>query len=176
MGIILDVLNEERVPAAFFILKNLIYKNEELVIRMSDEGHLVCNHTASHKNLTCSSDVEIEKEVTELENIYTRCTGRIMAKYFRFPEGKYSIRSLKAIKDLGYKTVFWSFAYEDWDNNNQPSEEYAIKKILDNTHDGAVILLHPNSKTNAKILPELIAQWRNLGYEFGTLDDLVASN
>lgn len=170
---ILDTLKEEGVPAAFFILKNLILKNEDLVIRMADEGHLVCNHTANHKDLTVLSNEEIENEIYKLENIYTATTGKILSKYFRFPEGKYSKRAISVINSLGYKTVFWSFAYEDWDNQNQPSEEYAINKILSNTHDGAVILLHPNSKTNADILPELISKWKEMGYEFCTLDELT---
>ena len=95
-----------------------------------------------------------------------------MKKYFRFPEGKYSEDSLKIISELGYSTFFWSFAYEDWDNSKQPSREYAKKKILSNTHNRAVILLHPTSKTNADILPELISEWRCMGYEFGTLDEI----
>jgi len=172
---ILDTLREENVPAAFFILKNLIYKNKELVSRMANEGHLVCNHTASHKDLTQSTKEEIEKEIYRLEEIYTKETGNIMSKYFRFPEGKYSAEALKNISDLGYKTVFWSFAYEDWDNNNQPSEQYAIKKIIENTHCGAIILLHPNSKTNKNILPTLIKLWKSQGYQFGTLDELTAN-
>ena len=97
-----------------------------------------------------------------------------MSKYFRFPEGKYSTEALKCINELGYKTIFWSFGYDDWDNSRQPSEAAAIKKILDNTHNGAVILLHPTSETNAKILPVLIARWREMGYSFGTLDMLVS--
>lgn len=170
---ILDTLKEENVPAAFFILKNLIYKNSDIVERMANEGHLVCNHTASHKNITACSKEEIEKEIYGLEQIYTKTTGKIMNKYFRFPEGRYSTQSIKIINELGYKTVFWSFAYEDWDNSEQPSEDYAIKKIMDNTHDGAVILLHPTSSTNAKILSKLIKIWREQGYEFATLDDLT---
>lgn len=173
---ILDTLKSENVPAAFFILKNLIYKDADLVCRMAEEGHLVCNHTATHKNLTKSNKEEVENELCALENIYTKQTGRLMSKYFRFPEGKYSLDCIKHVNELGYKTVFWSFAYEDWDNCNQPSENYAIKKIMDNTHNGAVLLLHPNSKTNATILPELIRLWKAQGYEFCSLNDLVEFN
>jgi peptidoglycan-N-acetylmuramic acid deacetylase len=109
--------------------------------------------------------------IDAFEVLYKEKTGREMDKYFRFPEGKYSESALKCIKNMGYKTMFWSFGYEDWDNNRQPSYDYAIKKILSNTHNGAIILLHPNSSTNAKILPELISAWRKMGYEFGTLHD-----
>lgn len=170
---ILDVLKAENVPAAFFILDNLILKNEDLVVRMADDGHLVCNHTKNHQNLSSCSADEIEKNLTDLEKIYEERTGKTLDKFFRFPEGKFSESALKAVSDMGYKTIFWSFAYDDWDNGRQPNGKAAIKKILANAHDGAVILLHPTSKTNADILPELISAWRQQGYSFGTLYDLT---
>lgn len=169
---ILNVLKEENVPAAFFLLDNIILKNTDLVIRMSDEGHLVCNHTKNHKNLSSASDNEIERNLLALEKIYEEKTGRQIAKYFRFPEGAYSVEALKTISGLGYKTIFWSFAYDDWDNSRQPDPKRAIKKILDNTHNGAVMLFHPTSSTNAEIFPTLIKEWKSMGYTFGTLDDL----
>lgn len=170
---ILDTLRDESVPAAFFLLDNIIIKNTDLVKRMAEEGHLVCNHTKNHKDLTKCTRNEIEENVKALEDIYRSSTGLEMAKYFRFPEGKYSESALKCVSDMGYKTVFWSFAYADWDNNRQPDEDAAIKKIIENTHNGAVILLHPTSSTNAKILKTVIAKWREMGYSFGTLDDLT---
>ena len=169
---ILNVLNDKEVPAAFFLLDNIIIKNCDLVMRMADEGHLVCNHTKNHKNLSLASREEIERNLTALEKIYEEKCDRVLAKYFRFPEGSYSLDALDVIQSLGYKTVFWSFAYDDWDDTRQPSKEKAIKKILENTHEGAIILLHPTSKTNAEILPILIDKWREMGYSFGTLDEL----
>ena len=173
---ILDVLKAENVPAAFFILDNLIVKNTDLVIRMANEGHLVCNHTKRHKNLSGATEDEIIKDLTALEELYKEKTGREMDKYFRFPEGKYSEFAIKCNKNMGYKTMFWSFAYEDWDNQKQPSKEYAMKKILSNTHNGAIILLHPNSSTNAEIMKDLIYSWREMGYEFGNLHDFDSLN
>lgn len=170
---ILDILKEERVCAAFFLLDNIILKNTDLVLRMSEEGHLVCNHTKNHKNLSSASSEEIKRNLLALEKIYEEKTGREMSKYFRFPEGKYSINALKTVQELGYKTVFWSFAYDDWDSERQPSREKATKKILENTHNGAVMLFHPTSQTNADILPFLIKEWKNMGYSFGTLDQLT---
>ncbi len=170
---ILDVLKTEQIPAAFFVLDHLILENTDLVIRMTDEGHLVCNHTKRHKNLSNSDKEEIADDLSALEKIYRDKTKKEMTKYFRFPEGKYSESAMRCVSELGYKTIFWSFAYEDWDNSKQPSKEYALNKILSNTHNGAVILLHPTSKTNADILPELISKWREMGYEFGTLDELT---
>ena len=170
---ILNVLRDKKVSAAFFLLDNIILKNPELVSRMANEGHLVCNHTKNHKNISQMSFEEIERNLTDLEKIYEQKTGQKMSKYFRFPEGKYSEYALDCVKKLGYKTVFWSLAYDDWDNERQPNAEYAIKKLVSNTHNGAVILLHPTSRTNALIMGRLIDKWRSMGYEFGTLDQLT---
>lgn len=169
---ILDVLKKENVPAAFFILDNLIYKNPDLVMRMANEGHLVCNHTRKHKNLCNSSREEIELELNALETLCKERTGVEMAKCFRFPEGKYSLEALSSLNDLGYKTFFWSFGYDDWDNSRQPDFEKSKKKILANTHNGEIILLHPTSSTNAEIMSDLIKAWREMGYTFGTLDKI----
>ena len=170
---ILNTLKEEKVNAAFFLLDNIIIKNTDLVLRMKNEGHLVCNHTKNHKDLTKLNDSEIIKNVTDLEKIYEQKTGEQLSKYFRFPEGRYNENSLKCINSLGYKTIFWSFGYDDWDDSRQPSCDKAIKKILNNTHNGAVILLHPTSSTNAQILGTLIKAWREMGYRFGSLDELT---
>ncbi len=169
---ILDVLNEKNVSAAFFILDNIILKNPDLVTRMSKEGHLVCNHTKNHINICNMSKEEISKNLSDLEILYEEVAQQKMAKYFRFPEGRYSEKSLAAVNELGYKTIFWSFAYDDWDNARQTNPEKAFNKIKQNTHNGAIILLHPNSRVNAQIMPRLIDEWRNQGYTFGTLDQL----
>ena len=139
---------------------------------MKNEGHLVCNHTKKHKDISEMSRENIKEDLSSLEEICKQKTGVEMSKFFRFPEGKYSLYALKTVEDLGYKTIFWSFAYEDWDNSAQISPEKAKKKILDNTHNGAIILLHPTSSTNAQILDELIKEWKCRGYSFGTLEDL----
>ena len=169
---ILDVLKEEAVPAAFFVLDNIILKNENLVTRMADEGHLVCNHTKNHKNLSFASKEKIAEDLAALENIYYEKTGREMSRFFRFPEGKYSLDAIKKVYELGYTTVFWSFGYEDWDNSKQMPPSKAINKIISNTPDGEIILLHPTSATNAEIMRSLISKWREMGYEFGRLDEL----
>ena len=140
---------------------------------MIEEGHTVCNHTKNHKNLSFASKEEIKNNLSALETLYEEKTGEKMKKYFRFPEGKYSESSLKFVSELGYKTFFWSFAYEDWNNSKQMPPEKAMKKILDNTHNGAIFLFHPTSDTNVKILEALIKEWKSEGYRFGTLDELV---
>ncbi len=170
---ILDILKSEKVTAAFFILDNIILKNTDLVTRMREEGHLICNHTKNHKNLTNSTNEEIYENLKALEDIYYEKTGYHLDKFFRFPEGKYSETSLKCVQSLGYKTIFWSFAYDDWDDSRQPNCDKAIRKIMKNTHNGAVILLHPTSETNKAILPTVIKKWKEDGYKFGNLYNLV---
>ena len=170
---ILDTLKEKNVPGAFFILSHFLTANPDLVERMLDEGHLVCNHTAHHHNMARANDDEMRRELSDLETLFREKTGRELAKYYRPPEGTFNWDNLRVAKELGYATVFWSFAYADWANDKQPSPEYAHKKILDNLHPGAVLLLHPTSKTNATILPGLIDELRAEGYRFGTLDELT---
>lgn len=173
---ILNVMKKENISAAFFLLDNIILKNPELVTRMVNEGHTVCNHTKNHKNLCDSSKTEIANDLKSLENLFESTTGLTMQKFFRFPEGKYSEQALKFVSELGYKTVFWSFAYDDWDNSRQMDKNKAFKKIIENTHNGAVILLHPTSSVNASIMPQLIKEWKSMGYRFGTLDELASKN
>ena len=172
---ILDVMKEKDVTGAFFVLENIILKNPELIARMAEEGHLVCNHTATHvDNTKLNSFDEFKVELERLEAVYKDTTGKELSKYYRPPEGRFNRRTLEWASQLGYKTVFWSFAYADWDNGKQMSADSAKKKILDNVHNGAVILLHPTSKTNADIIGDVIDELRSQGYEFGTLDGLTA--
>lgn len=170
---IVDVLNEENVKATFFILDNMILKNERLVRKMIDSNHLVANHTMKHKDMTKFTSIEdFEKELTSLEDLYEKTYGEKMKKIYRPPEGKINEENLKWAKELGYKTVMWSFAYADWDNNKQPSEEFAMKKILENLHNGEVMLLHPTSRTNADIMKKLVNTLKDMGYRFATVDEL----
>lgn len=169
---ILDVLQDKNVSAAFFILSNLIIKEPELVKRMAADGHLVCNHTSKHKDMTTLSDEEMMADLGRVETLCKERTGVSMAKIFRFPEGRYSEEKLALLRDMGYRTVFWSAAHADWDNAHQPSADAALKKLKEQTHPGAVFLLHPTSATNAAILSELIDYWRNDGYTFGRIDEI----
>ncbi len=173
---ILDVLAKHHATGAFFVLDHLVRSNTDLVCRMADEGHLVCNHTAHHKNMTTLSDEEFQKELAALETLYREKTGKELARFYRPPEGKFCERNLVCAESLGYTTVFWSLAYADWDNQKQPAPDYAKKLLFDNTHNGAVILLHPTSKTNADILDELLTEWEAQGYRFGSLTELVGAN
>ncbi|MBQ9748237.1 MAG: polysaccharide deacetylase family protein [Clostridia bacterium] len=170
---ILDTLKKHGVQGAFFILENLVTRDTALVRRMAEEGHLVCNHTARHKDMTAITPEEIAREIHTLEEVYREKTGCELARFFRPPEGKFSEESMRAVQELGYTTVFWSLAYADWDNAKQPSADYAKRLLTENLHDGAILLLHPTSKTNADILDELITAWKAEGYRFGSLTELV---
>lgn len=171
---ILDVLKKHEVPAAFFILDNLIYRNTDLVKRMANEGHIVANHTKNHPDMTKIEDKDkFAKQLSDLSDLYKEKIGLEMPKYYRPPEGRFSEQNLKYASELGYKTIFWSFAYADWDNNNQINPDKALKKVLDHTHNGEVMLLHPTSSTNAAIIDELISKLKEDGYRFGTLDELT---
>ena len=170
---ILDTLKEENVPAAFFIVKPYIKQEPEIVKRMVEEGHLVCNHSSHHPSMASIKDPEKFKiEFTEVEDEYKSLIGNDMPKFFRPPMGKYSENSLKQTKDLGYKTIFWSFAYKDWLVDNQPEENAAMKKIVEGAHPGAIILLHSVSNTNTKILKNIIKELKSQGYEFKSLKEI----
>ena len=168
-----DILNEENVKGAFFILDNLILKNQDLVKKMIESGHTVANHTLKHKDMTkVTTKEEFASELLALEDLYKKTYGVNMPKYYRPPEGKFNENNLKWAKELGYKTVMWSFAYADWDNGKQPNNEYAFNKIINNVHNGEVMLLHPTSKTNVEILREVIKELKAQEFRFGTLDEL----
>ena len=170
---ILDTLQKHQVPAAFFLVGNYIEKNADLVRRMASEGHIVGNHTMHHPDMSKLSDkASFSKELTDLEELFRETTGQEMPKYYRPPQGIYSEENLKMAKELGYKTVFWSLAYVDWNNDAQPTAQTAFGKLLPRTHNGAVVLLHSTSKTNAEILDELLTRWKDMGYRFGTLEEL----
>ena len=171
---ILDTLKTHQVPAAFFLVGNYLEQNPDLVRRMAAEGHIVGNHTMHHPDMSRIADeASFRKELEDLEALYKQVTGEEMKKYYRPPQGTYSEENLEMAKKLGYRTVFWSLAYVDWNNDNQPTSEYAFSKLLPRTHNGAVILLHSTSTTNAQILDELLTKWKEQGYRFGTLEELT---
>ena len=172
---ILDTLKEQQVPAAFFLVGNYIRQSPDLVRRMVAEGHTVGNHTMHHYDMSRLSDkAAFSKELTDLEALYKETVGQELPKYYRPPQGIYSEENLKMAQELGYKTLFWSLAYVDWNNDAQPTREAAFAKLLPRTHNGAVVLLHSTSKTNAEILGELIDKWKEAGYRFGTLEELFS--
>lgn len=173
---ILDTLQKHNVKAAFFLVGNYIEKNADLVRRMAEEGHTVGNHTMHHYDMSkISEKATFAKELQDLEALYKDTTGRDMPKYYRPPQGIYSEENLRMAQELGYRTVFWSLAYVDWNNDSQPTREQAFAKLLPRTHPGAVVLLHSTSRTNAEILDELLTKWEEEGYRFASVEELFAS-
>jgi len=172
-GQILDILKEYKVPAAFFVVKPYITKEPELIKRMVAEGHIVGNHSVHHPSMAQIHDKEkFVAELKGVEDAYKELVGEDMPKFFRPPMGKYSKESLQSTKDLGYKTIFWSFAYKDWLVNNQPAESHAIQKIGKGAHPGSIMLLHAVSKTNTNVLATVIKTLQEEGYEFKSLNEL----
>ena len=173
----LDALNKNRVKGAFFILDHIVTNNTDLLREIVETGHIVANHTLKHKNMCQIKNFDDYKnEIVGLSEKFEEMTGYKMAKYYRPPKGEFTKQNLEYNKKLGYKTIFWSLAYKDWDNDSQPNPQESIQRILKRTHNGAVVLLHPTSKTNADILDTLIKEWLKRGYRFGTLDELTGNN
>jgi len=171
---ILDTLKKHEVPAAFFLVGTYIRDNPELVKRMVEEGHIVANHTMKHPDMTkLTEKAAFEKELSQVEEHYRTITGQEMPKFYRPPSGTYNEANLKLAQELGYKTIFWSSAYKDWDNNNQPSKEEAFSKLIPRTHPGGVILLHNTAKINSIILDELLTRYKDMGYKLECLNHLT---
>lgn len=167
---ILEVLKQNGVTATFFITGHYLNSQPELVQKMIENGNIVGNHTVNHKSMP---DIDLSTIKNEIMNLHTAVYEKFgyEMKYTRPPKGECSERTIKYTNSLGYTTVMWSLAYDDWDENKQGREEYAKQKILDNVHNGAIILLHSNSKDNSIILDDVIKEIKGMGYEFKSLDE-----
>lgn len=170
---ILDALKKHNAPAAFFVVGHMIESAPDIVCRMAEEGHIVGNHTFHHPDMSSISEQSaFQKELDSLAELYEQTTGKPLSRFYRPPQGKYSVENLKQAQALGYKTIFWSLAYVDWNADNQPTAEQAYAKLLPRIHDGAIVLLHSTSRTNAAILDNLLTKWEEMGYTFRSLEDL----
>lgn len=169
-GKILDVLKEKKVPAAFFVTGPYLKAEDELIRRMLDEGHIVGNHSVNHPSLPDMSDSEVEAELYGLDLMMFEKYG-VSMKYLRPPRGEYSTRILGLTADMGYRTVFWSAAYVDWETDFQKGADYALNSIIPQLHNGAVILLHAVSADNAAAMATFIDKAREMGYEFKSLEE-----
>lgn len=167
---ILEALKNNNVQATFFITAHYLNTQPELVKQMIDDGHIVGNHTVNHKSMPSLSDDQIKKEVMDLHQAIKSKLNYEM-KYIRPPKGEYSERTLSECNSLGYKSVMWSFAYADWEENKQPDEAKAKEMILNNLHNGEIMLLHGTSKTNANILDSVIKEIKAQGYEIKAISE-----
>jgi len=172
---ILDVLSEERVPAAFFITGSYLQKNTDLIRRMLEEGHLVCNHSVHHYSMPGLDLDKMKAEILDLDSAFKKVTGREMAPFFRPPMGEFSGFSLYTAAKHGYYSVFWSFAYRDWEVDKQKGKEYAFQQVTKHCHPGAVLLLHAVSRDNAEALRDIIRYLREEGYEFLSLYEIIST-
>ncbi|MBO4452301.1 MAG: polysaccharide deacetylase family protein [Clostridia bacterium] len=173
VGKVLDTLEKHGAKAAFFILPGIIRNSPETVKRMVEGGHTLCNHSTHHGDVSkITGKDELDKELKGVEEAFYGLTGKELTKYFRPPEGAFSVKTLEMCRELGYTPVFWSYAYADWDNNAQPDPERSKEKLLNAAHDGMVLLLHPTGATNAEILDGVLTALEEKGYSFGTLDQL----
>ena len=168
---ILDVLKKTDTPAAFFVTGQYIKEQPELVKRMAQEGHIVGNHSVHHPSFPEVSDQKLKEEITGLNDMYNKLTGQNMT-YLRPPKGEFSERTLAISKELGYKNIFWSSAYVDWDTNKQLGVQNAVSKVTSQYHNGNIILLHAVSKDNADGLETMINEAKAMGYTFKSLDGL----
>lgn len=170
---ILDALKKHNAPAAFFVVGNMVKTAPDIIRRMAAEGHIIGNHTYHHPDMSAIADASAFKdELEQLETICLETTGSAMPKYYRPPQGKYNEDNLRLAQALGYKTVLWSLAYVDWYVDDQPTVEEAYKKLLPRIHNGAIVLLHSTSATNAAILDDLLSKWEDMGYRFASLNEL----
>lgn len=171
---ILDALKKHNVSATFFVVGHYLESAPDLVKRMVAEGHTVGNHTYTHPDMSQISSMDaFRKEMEDVENKYKEITGQDMVKFYRPPQGKYSMENLKMAQELGYHTFFWSLAYVDWYQDKQPSKEEAFEKLIGRIHPGSIVLLHSTSSTNGAILDELLGKWEDMGYRFGSLSEFT---
>lgn len=171
-GQILDILAAHDAKACFFVTQTYIRDNPELAKRMKEEGHQVGNHTVTHPSMP---DISIDKQKEEIKtcaDYMKEATGFDMDLYFRPPSGEYSERVLQLAEDMGYKTIFWSMAYLDYDVNNQPGKEYVIEHFDKYHHNGAIVLMHNVSESNAQALDTMLTNMEKEGYTFPSLDEM----
>lgn len=170
---VLDVLLEKNVKAAFFITGAYMDSSPDVVKRMVNEGHLVANHTMHHLDPVLTlAEQGIEAMAMDVEanaKKFEQLTSVPMPKYIRPGQGAYSEQVLAIYADMGYRTVFWDFAYRDWFVDDQPDPAQSLAQLKGELHPGSVILLHAVSDTNVAILGDFIDYAVDDGYAFLTL-------
>jgi peptidoglycan-N-acetylmuramic acid deacetylase len=167
---LLKALKDNHVKATFFIAGYNLKTHAEFLKQLIADGHLVANHTMTHKDMNKLTDEQVTKEINDFESLYENITGEKMPKYFRFPYGAYSKHLLSLVGDLGYTSVFWSTAMKDWVPRKNGADD-AYNDIMNNLHDGNVILMHQGSDDNIAALSRIIEGIKKAGYEFGLVSD-----
>ncbi|MCR4841897.1 MAG: polysaccharide deacetylase family protein [Eubacterium sp.] len=171
---ILDTLKEKGATGVFFVTMDYVKRNPDLVRRMIDEGHVVGNHTVHHpsEGLQSLSVADQQAELNELHE-YVKENFDYDMFVFRYPTGKFSEQSLAVVNNCGYRSVFWSFAYVDWDTENQLDPSEALETLTNALHPGAIYLIHAVSETNSKILGDFIDNAYEKGFTTGDYGELM---
>ena len=175
-AVLLDIFKKQDVQVTFFVTSYFLKANPDEVCRMAEEGHLVGNHSVTHPDLTTLTDEKVYTEIIGCEEAYYNLTGKQMDLFFRPPGGDYSRRTMQITKDLGYMSVFWSVAYNDYDSHNQPGKEYVLNHFETYHHNGAIVLMHNDSDSNKEAMEEVILYLKQQGYRFGSLEELREKN
>ena len=171
---ILDALKKHDVQATFFVVGHFLESAPDMAKRMVEDGHTVGNHTYHHLDMPTISDLEtFQGEMDSVADLFREITGTELSMYYRPPQGKCNTENLKMAHELGYSTIFWSLAYVDWNQDDQPSHEEAFEKLTRRIHPGAIVLLHNTSQTNGEILDELLTRWEDMGYSFKPMSELI---
>jgi peptidoglycan-N-acetylmuramic acid deacetylase len=171
VDMMLKALKDNNVKANFFIAGYNIKQNPDYLKRLVNDGHFIANHTMTHKDMTLLTDDQIKSEIKDFEKTYKDITGKEVEKYFRFPYGKYTMHDLSLISSMGYTSVFWSTAMKDWEPRKNGADD-PYNDIMNNLHDGNIILMHQGSKENMEALDRIIKAVKKAGYEFGTVNEL----
>lgn len=170
---VLDVLENHGITAVFFITGHYIDSASKIVLRMKEDGHVIGNHSNKHKDITTLTETEIKNEINELEEKYKKLTNSNLDPFYRPPEGKFDSKSLSVVRKMGYTTLFWSLAYQDW--NHQNSTDFVMKEVSKNIHNGAIILMHTVSEANSLALEKIIISLTKDGYSFGDVYELLGN-
>ena len=164
----LDILKDKNVKCVIFIDKSFAVNHPQMIRQILNDGHILANHCTTHPDLPTLSMDEITQQIMDVHN-YVKETYNYEMKYFRPPSGYYSEQVWAIAQNLGYRSYNWSYAYRDWDTNNQPDPDFALQTIIEALHSGAIYQLHGISSTNAVILEDFIDATRAQGYEFALL-------
>ncbi|MGF9913903.1 polysaccharide deacetylase family protein [Paenibacillus ehimensis] len=164
-------LKDNKVKANFFIAGYNVKKNPDFIRTLVADGHLIANHTMTHTDMNTQTDEQVRKEIEDYEKLYKDVTGKDIQPYFRFPYGRYNMHLLKMVSDMGYTSVFWSTAMRDWEPRKNGAED-PYNDIMNNLHDGNIILMHQGSPENIQALDKIIKAVKKAGYEFALLSDI----
>lgn len=174
--VMLDIFKKHDVKVTFFVTEFFVDANPEYLNRMLDEGHMVGNHSVSHADMTKLTEQEVYDEIIGCEDAFYEATGQQINMFFRLPGGAYSKKVMQMIEDLGYQTMFWSIAYNDYDKDNQPTVEWILEHFETYHHNGALVLMHNDSDGNRDAMDQVLTYLKEQGYRFGTLNEFGQEN